>query len=347
MILGTPRTPRARASLLPAVFVAASLAFGASAASAQTVTAKMGTATINEDQHEWLKRFKDLVEKRTNGRFKAEIFPANQLGSIPRQVEGLQLGTQEVWIGPPGFMIGLDQRFQLFDSPGWFDDMDHAFRTMVHPDMREKILALGEAKGVKGMGITMTSQTSYVSRTPIKTIADFKGKKIRVLASKIERRIMEEFGASPAAMDLSEVITAISQGTVDGARSAISVWVPFKYQTVAKHLLVTHEGFIPAVAMFSKAWFDKVPADMQKIMIDTAKEIEQPVQDFGKKLKEGMYDTWVQSGGEIHRLSTDEQKEFLRRTANIGKELAAENPQVKQFYDLMIATAAKTKSKPM
>jgi len=319
------------------------LGAGLSPAVAQTITAKLGTATINEDQHEWLKRFKDLMETRSAGRFKAEIFPANQLGSIPRQIEGIQLGTQEVWAGPPGFMIGLDQRFQVFDSPGWFDDIDHAFRTVTHPDMRDRLLLLGEAKGVKGIGIIMTSQISYVSRTPIKTLADFKGKKIRVLASKIERRIMEELGASPAAMDLSEVMTALSQGTVDGARSAISVWVPFKYQAAAKHLIVTHEGFIPTLVMASKAWFDRVPADLQKMMLDIGKEIEPGVQEFGKKLKAGMYDTWVQGGGEIYRLSPNEQKEFERRMANIGAEVAAETPAVKQFYDLMIATAAKAR----
>ena len=190
-----------RLMLSTAVGAALLVAGALAPAGAQTFTAKMGTATINEDQHELMKRFAAKVEGRANGRFKAELFPANQLGSIPRQVEGIQLGTIEVWVGPPGFMVGLDPRFQIFDAPGWFDDIDHAFRTMTHPDIREKLLSMGEAKGVKGLGLIMTSQTSYVSRVPIKTIADFKGKKIRVLASKIERRIMEEFGASPAAMD--------------------------------------------------------------------------------------------------------------------------------------------------
>ncbi|MGE0746883.1 MAG: TRAP transporter substrate-binding protein [Rhodospirillales bacterium] len=342
---GFLRAPLARKPLLPAVLVAASLALSGAPAGAQTITAKMGTATINEDQHEWLKRFKELVEQRSNGRFKADVFPANQLGSIPRQIEGVQLGTQEVWIGPPGFMIGLDQRFQVYDSPGWFDDIDHAYRTVSHPDLRDRLLSMGDAKGVKGLGIVMTSQTSFVSRTPIRTLADFKGKKIRVLASKIERRITDEFGASPVSMDLSEVITAISQGTVDAARSGISVWVPFKYQTVAKYLLDTRDAFIPAIAIASKVWFDKLPADMQKIMLDTAREIEPQIQEFGKKLKEGMHDTWVQGGGEIVRLSPAENAEFMRRTANIGAEIAAENPAVKQFYDMLIQTAAKTRKK--
>jgi len=343
MLLGLPRVSLARTPLLPAALFAAALALGSAAATAQTFTAKMGTATINEDQHEWLKRLKELVEQRSNGRFKADIFPANQLGSIPRQIEGIQLGTQEVWIGPPGFMIGLDQRFQVYDSPGWFDDIDHAFRTVTDPDLRGKLLSMGEAKGIKGLGIIMTSQTSFVSRTPIRTLADFKGKKIRVLASKIERRITDEFGASPISMDLSEVITAISQGTVDAARSGISVWVPFKYQTVAKYLLDTREAFIPAIAVASKAWFDKLPADLQTIVLDAAREIEPEIQAFGTKLKAGMHETWVQGGGEIVRLSPAEQAEYLRRTASIGAEIAAENPAVKQFYDLMIQTAAKTR----
>ena len=70
-------------------------------ASAQTHDMKIGFVTINDSQHSSAKLFAAEIDKRTNGRLKARIFPAAQLGKIPRQIEGLQLATQEVLRGHP------------------------------------------------------------------------------------------------------------------------------------------------------------------------------------------------------------------------------------------------------
>ena len=73
---------------------------------------KLSTATINDTQHEWFKRFAAMIEKDSGGRIKAEIYPASQLGSIPRQIEGVQFGSIQGWMGPPEFLVGVDERFE-------------------------------------------------------------------------------------------------------------------------------------------------------------------------------------------------------------------------------------------
>ena len=65
----------------------------------KTFVMKLGAATINDTQHEWLKRFAAVVEKDSGGRIKGEIYPASQLGSIPRQIEGVQFGSIQGWMG--------------------------------------------------------------------------------------------------------------------------------------------------------------------------------------------------------------------------------------------------------
>jgi TRAP-type C4-dicarboxylate transport system substrate-binding protein len=87
------------------------------AVTAQTIAFKCATATLNDVQHEWCKRFGARLEQRTGGRIKPQVFPASQLGSIPRMIEGVQLGTIESWIGPPEFMVGVDPRFQILTAP--------------------------------------------------------------------------------------------------------------------------------------------------------------------------------------------------------------------------------------
>ena len=69
---------------------------------------KLSTATLNDTQQEWLQRFATAVEKDSGGRIKGEIYPASQLGSIPRQIEGTQFGSIQGWVGPPEFLVGVD-----------------------------------------------------------------------------------------------------------------------------------------------------------------------------------------------------------------------------------------------
>ena len=86
-------------------------------AQGKTFVMKLSTATINDTQHEWLRRFVAMVEKDSGGRIKGEIYPASQLGPIPRQIEGVQFGSMQAWIGPPEFLVGVDKRYEALERP--------------------------------------------------------------------------------------------------------------------------------------------------------------------------------------------------------------------------------------
>ncbi len=143
----------ARGAFLGAVLVAGTVAFTGSAAQAQAdkvFVMKLSTATINDTQHEWLKRFGAMVEKDSGGRIKAEIYPASQLGSIPRQIEGVQFGSIQGWMGPPEFLVGVDERFEAMTAPGLFTDHDQVMRVMLDPETQKMVYGLGQAKWSRG-----------------------------------------------------------------------------------------------------------------------------------------------------------------------------------------------------
>src|SRR5271156_4080957 len=94
------------------------------AAQDKTFVMKLSTATLNDTQHEWMKRFAVAVDKDSGGRIKSEVYPASQLGSIPRQIEGAQFGSIQAWIGPPEFLVGVDQRYEALSAPGMFASQD-------------------------------------------------------------------------------------------------------------------------------------------------------------------------------------------------------------------------------
>jgi TRAP-type C4-dicarboxylate transport system substrate-binding protein len=166
---------------------------------AATSHVKCATATINDVQDQLCKRFIARLEKHTNGAIQGQVFPASQLGSIPRMIEGVQLGTIEAWVGPPEFLVGVDARFQALTAPYLFHDVDHAYRVINDEEFLDKFLVLGESKGIKGASLVIYGPAGFNTRVPVHTPDDLRGKKIRVLAAPIETAMMAALGATGGA----------------------------------------------------------------------------------------------------------------------------------------------------
>jgi TRAP-type C4-dicarboxylate transport system substrate-binding protein len=324
--------------LLAAVFGLGAMALAAPA-SAQTYTLKIGNATINDVQHEWQKRWGGRVEKRAGGRIKVEIYPASQIGSIPRMIEGLQLGTLEAWIGPPEFVVGHDVRFQALGAPGIFQDMEHAYRVLADAKLRETTLALGEAKGLKGVSLIVYGPTTYTTRKPIRKLDDFKGLKIRVFASPMQTLAVARLGGTAAPMPLDEVLPALQRGAIDGNRTGITISTTFKYYDIVKTVTETHDAMVTSIAMVSKPWYDKLPPDLQKILMEEGEAVQKELFDWTVDFNNASRKIWIDKGGELIKLAPADQAEMMKRLSTVGDEVVAGQPRLKEVYDLLVQTA--------
>ena len=95
-----------------------------------------------------------------------------------------------------------------------------------------------------------------IAKSPIRHLADFKGKKIRVLASPFQTQAIERLGATPVAMTLGDVVPAIQQGAIDGAVGGIVVWTPMHFQDAAKYVTETGQPAVYAIVEINKAWYE-------------------------------------------------------------------------------------------
>ncbi len=205
---------------------AAALAAGvvaAGTAQAADYTMKIGFATFKDVQHQWSSWMKEEVEKKSNGRIKVDLFPKSQLGAIPRQIEGVRLGTQQAFVAPADFFAGVDARYGAFSIPTLFKNKQHAAKVIADPELNKDILALGGDKGMQTGAIFTHSTAHYLAKDPIRKLDDFKGKKLRVNATAAEREKMRIFGASAVPMPLSEVVPALQRGVIDGTMSGTVV----------------------------------------------------------------------------------------------------------------------------
>jgi len=302
---------------------------------------KFGTATMNEGQHQFLKFYKDEVEKASAGRIEVQIYPNSQLGPIPREIEGVQLGSIQGYLGPVDFFVGVDPRFGVFSTPMLFRDDANAAATVQNPAVQKTMFDLVAPKRMVGIATLSLGGSDYGAKKPIMTLGDFSGKKLRINGTELERQKMAKLGATGIGMPLSEVVPALDQGTIDGTISGISVFVAFKMNDLIKTLTITNDTYINSIAVVSKAWLDTLPPDLQKVVTDTAVSVQAKTQtwefDFNKKL-EG---DWASLGGNVHRFSADDQAKLKTLLDPVGDEATKAQPAVHDMLEMVRAAAAK------
>jgi TRAP-type C4-dicarboxylate transport system substrate-binding protein len=332
---------RTRTSVVAASLLLLALAPSAGRAADKTYVMKLGTATINESQHEWCKRFAAMVEKDSGGRIKGEVYPASQLGAIPREIEGVQFGEIQGYVGPPEFMVGVDDRYEVLSAPGLVKDLAHETRVVGDPALQKLMLGLGGEKGIHGAALFIAQPSLIISRTPIRRLADFKGKKLRVLAADMQQEMIKSLGASPVAMTLGDVLPALQQGTIDGSVLAMTVISTMHFWDAAKYGTEINQPFIFSIAILSKKWYDALPNDLQTIIdADAAKaaaEVNPWEVDFFNKSRQ----TWLEHG-ELISLPADEQADLMKSLAAVGAEVAKRKPKLEQAYDVFAAAAKRT-----
>ena len=327
------------AKVIAGSVVAAGMALAAGPSQAQIVM-KFATLTLNDMQHEYIKIYKTELEKATGGKIKVEVYPAGQLGGAPRQTEGLRLGTIEAAIGPSELFFGADPRFQVLAMAGLFKNNEHARKAIDVPAFRQAITDFTGPRGVLTQSIHVYDQQLFTYKTPVTKLDDFKGKRTRVLAAEGEQAMVAALGGAPVPMSLPEVLPALQQGTIDGVSSVLGVFVAFRYHDAAPHILDTGLWALMPIALVSKVWFDKLPADLQKAVMETGRKLEPQMHQWQIKRIQDDRKAWMDKGGKFVKLSPAEQAEAEKRTVAAVQTVLAKNPSSKQLYDTLKAATA-------
>jgi TRAP-type C4-dicarboxylate transport system substrate-binding protein len=329
-----------------ALVMSLSLTLGTARAEDKTYVMKVTTPTINDGPHLLAKNFAAAVERDSGGRIKGEVYPASQLGSIPRQIEGVQFGAIQAAVIPPEFFVGVDERFEVMAAPGLVNSVEHGQRVAADPAVLKLMLSLGAGKGLRGVGMFIAQPDSLASKTPIRHLADFQGKKIRIFASDFQSEAMKRLGATPVAMTLGDVLPALQQGAIDGAIAGITVFSAFHYQDAAKYVTEINQPQILLMLEISQKWYDSLPPDLQKIVDqDGAKEtraINPAALDLFNKARQA----WTAKGGELISLPADEQAKMMQTLSSVGDDVSKAKPGVRDAYEIVTAAAKRTQLSP-
>src|SRR5579864_4831213 len=312
----------------------------------KTYVMKITLPTLNDTVHQVAKDWAAAVEKDSSGRIKVEVYPASQLGSIARQIEGVQFGSIQASLIPPEFFVGVDRRFEVLAAPGLVASMEHGQRVAADPAVLKLMLGLGANKGLHGVGLFMATPSSIISRTPIRHLADFKGKKIRIFASQFQSVAFDRLGVTPVAMTLADVLPALQQGAIDGADAALNVYVPMHFVDAAKYVTETNQPAIFIIMEVNQKWYDSLPGELQNIVSQGAAAGSVKINPGGTAVRETMRKAWVDQGGELIQLPANEQSEMMNLLASVGEDVSKGNPELHQAYENVVDAAKRAQQPP-
>ena len=265
----------ARATAILATTAASfALAFAIPTASAQTpIVIKFSHVVANDTpKGKGAERFKQLVEERTNGRVKVEVYANSVLYKDKEELDALQLGAVQMLapsvskFGPLGV-----KEFEAFDLPFIFPDKGVLARVAEGP-IGTSLFRKLESKGIKGLAFWDNGFKDMTANKPLRTPADFKGLKMRIQSSKVLEAQFRALGALPQVLAFSEVYQALQTGVVDGTENTPSNIYSQKMHEVQKYLTVSNHGYIGYAVIVNKKFWDGLPPDIRTILEGAMKD---------------------------------------------------------------------------
>lgn len=219
------------------------------------------------------KEFARLVEERTKGRIKIEVYSGGQLGDEKSVAEQIQFGAIDfarLSISP---LTEHEKSMGVLMLPYLYRDKEHMFKVLEGPIGTQILANLEKQSGIIGLGwLDAGARNFYNTKKEIKTPDDIKGLKIRVQETSLMMDLITALGGSPVALAYGDVYSALQTGVVDGAENNWPSFESSKHFEVAKYFTIDEHTRVPELILTSKMVMDKLSAEDQEIIRQAAKE---------------------------------------------------------------------------
>ena len=248
----------------------------------QVKTIKLAHVVNEKDPyHITCLKFKEVVETKSQGKIKVDIFPNASLGDERALIEGMQMGTVQAGVITNGPIGNFLPELAVFEMPFLFASEAEAYKVLDGP-VGQKMLAKFETINLKGLAFAERGFRNLTnSKRPVRTPADAAGLKIRVMENPVFIDTFKALGVYAVPMAWTEALTALQQKTIDGQENPVNVAFAFKLQETQKYFSMTKHTYSPATIVMSKKFFDSFDKPSQDILLAAAKESAQYVRKWG------------------------------------------------------------------
>ena len=281
--------------------------------------------------NEWAR----LIEERSGGTMKAEIFHSGQLGSKNDLLDQMLMGEPIITIGDGSFWADYGApELGITSAPYVYDTWDQVWK-LIDSDWYHEQEELLAQSGLRILTTWAYGERNLMSVKPVYTMDDMKGLIVRTPNTTSYMRAFEAMGAAPTAMALNDVYTATQQGTIDGMENPMATLYGQSYYEVAKYITLTQHIKMPAQQVCSESFFQSLTPEQQEILLETGKEagvLQNQKQD--EMLEQYVQDMEAQ-GVTIIELDDAERARFKEAAATIYDDPAVSGQWRDGLYEMV------------
>ncbi|MCP4020427.1 MAG: DctP family TRAP transporter solute-binding subunit [Desulfobacteraceae bacterium] len=264
--------------------------------------------------------FSAYVKEKTNGKIDIATFPSGQLGGERSMAEQVQSGTLQIAALTTAVLQNFVPEGAILDMPFIFPNRKTAYATLDDPEVQEKIFSYFPKKGFIAIGWTENEIRDFTNnKRQIRTPADIKGLKVRVMNSPVYLDTFKQLGASPVAIPFPETYNALQTGVIDAQENPILTSVLMKFTEVTKHVTRTQHCLTECIIVVSMDYWESLSAGEKKIFkeaakvaIDTNRSVNAGLHQALPKSNISIADYAKQNNIEIIELTVAEREAFRK-----------------------------------
>lgn len=228
------------------------------------------------------KKWKELVEEKSDGKLSLKLYPSSQLGSEKDVVEQAIMGNNVIIFTGYDFLMDYVPDAGILTAPYLTDDFDD----LLYLTTTDWFADLTSRLNDEGIDIVNTNtiygKRQLMTKDPVLTPDDLKGMKIRVPNNQMYIKSFEALGATPTPMPLADMYTGLQQGLIDGAENPLPVLSASKTQEIVKNLTLTEHTKIMSPWITGTKFIKTVPEDLVQIL----KEAGNEAGEYGRTITE-------------------------------------------------------------
>jgi TRAP-type C4-dicarboxylate transport system substrate-binding protein len=216
---------------------------------------------------------RDELWKRTNGRMYLDYKPLSMLGGEVEVLNQLQMGAIQGMACSSVASTNLGPRFGVVNLPFLINSFEKLDKFVNSGKLFSHFLMGMDHQGIMAVDIASYGNYGWATTVPVKTIADAKQVKFRIAEAAVNKLTYKAWGFNPVVMPWPDVPVALKQGVITGLDHTLTVCSVTKKFEVAKYFTRLNYAQGLFIWLFNKAWFEKLPADLQKILKETVHDV--------------------------------------------------------------------------
>jgi len=249
--------------------------------------------------HKAMGFMKKRLEELTNGKASLDIYSGGVLGAEVDCLEQVQKGELAMTKVSTAAIEAFIPEMKVFSVPYAFRDETHFWNTL-HSPIGKRILDLGVQRQFRGLCYYDSGDRNfYTTKKPVRSVADIKGMKVRVMNSRTAMDMIKAMGGSPCPISWGELYTGLAQGTVDAAENNPPSFMTSRHYEVCKYFILSSHQRIPDMVIISAKVWDTLPLDVRKALQQAADESEAFQRKLWKETTAECLDTMKKKGVEI------------------------------------------------